>query len=147
MATYVPILGNFAAPFSIVNGAAAAVARDGTATLQGDPRPGTMRTSFILYIPDGDAANEDSYTIQVPSPYEFTADDLTTSENSFWPAELSCVPLDAASRLMFPIATIGIPANWSVANQTIALGILLTVPLNGLCGVLFSVDFSHTATS
>jgi len=145
-ASFVPVLGSFDAPFSIVSGDGTDVPRNGGAALQGTPRPGVLKTAFDIVCPDPTANNDDTYDFFVASPYAFTAALLNTEANRFRPIYW-VQPEDAASAAQGPLLSLFAPAGWSEANQAIRLSMTVTTPAAAAVIFRVFVDFSHTAIS
>jgi hypothetical protein len=148
MATYIPVLGSFEAPFSIVNGNDIAVARDADPAFQGPIRPGVLKWLFQLIVPDATAAGDDQYTLAVPCPYVFTADDVGANENSFWPHVCMCaLDSDSSGQGAGIYVDTGEGADWNVTDQTIPVVIVLSTPTANESKFNVIIDFSHTSIS
>lgn len=147
-ATYIPVLGDFSAPFSIVSQDASAVPRNtAIANIQGAWRPGKIRWIFDLNIPDATTpATDDQFTIQVPSPYAFTAADIGANENSFWPSVV-ITPRDSGVIAEQVSAMVMDGSSWSVANQTVAVLVVVNAPGGALLNIGIDINFSHTMIS
>lgn len=146
--TYVPALGDYAAPFSLLSGDATVVPRDATAAFQGAPRPGKIKWAFSLVIPDTAANNDEAYTVDVPVPFSpnlFTAANFLVMANSFFPlvSILPATATAAAAAAVSPIITIGATGTWSVANQTLQCAVLLPAAVL-TAQYLVTIDFSHS---
>ena len=148
MATYIPVLGTYEAPFAILNGEDAVVDRDSTAAFQGSARPGVLKWIFQLSIEDSTADGENRFNIATPSPYKFTANDVNANENSFWPHCCIC-PINADGITLGAVIYVdtGEGVDWNVANQTVPVRIDITAPDALLAIYNVIIDFSHTAIS
>lgn len=147
-ATFVPIVGDFDAPFALLSGDASVVPADATAALAGVARPGKLKWAFNLIVPDTSANSDDTYTVDVPVPFSanlFTAANFLTMSNSFFPL-LSILPgtaTAAAAAAVSPLLTVGATGTWSAANLTLQCAIALpaaVVTVEYLC----VIDFSHS---
>lgn len=128
---YTPVLGDFSSPlFSVTNNADLAIPRDDASDVQGTPRPGVLKWFLSLVTSDPtDGSDDESIKITVPTPFAFTADDITTKGNS-----------------LLPLVTI-VPENAAVYTQKVFVESFLPVVDEDGCRVVITVTVGAAAAA